>query len=228
MRRKTEFANEEFYHVFNRGVDKRKIFLCKTDYDRFLTSLLLLNTTEDRLMEKWRDFKKFNPRAGLKEFVDFYKISFQDKLVEIICFCQNPNHYHFILKQLEDRGVELFMHKLGTSHANFFNKKNDRSGSLFQGRFKSVHVSSNNQLLYLSAYVNMNYYIHGYEKSLSPALGVWPYSSLLDYLGEREDGFCNKKIILDQFRDVDEYKKYLENNAKHFKEKKEMEKYWLE
>ncbi|MFA6047607.1 MAG: transposase [Parcubacteria group bacterium] len=226
--RTTEFANEEYYHIFNRGVDKRKVFLCKADYERFLISLLLLNTTEGRLMEKWRDFKKFNPKAKLKDFLNYQKIDLADKLVEILCFCQNPNHYHLILKQLKDRGVELFMHKLGTSHTKFFNKKNDRSGSLFQGPFKSVHISSNNQLLYLSAYVNMNYYIHGYEKSLSDALGAWMYSSLPDYLGERNENFCNTKIILDQFRNVAEYKKYMENNAKHFKEKKEMEKYWLE
>lgn len=226
--RKTEFANGEYYHVFNRGVDKRRVFLDEADYGRFTISLQLLNIQENSLMERWRDFKKFNPRAKLKEFLDHQKIDFENKLVEIICFCLNPNHYHLILKQLEERGIEIFMHKLGTSHTNFFNKKNDRSGSLFQGPFKSVHMTSNDQLLYLSAYVNTNYYVHGCEKSLSLAQGVWPHSSLLDYLGERNETLFDKKIVLDQFGNVAEYKKYIRANVKHFREKKEMEECRLE
>jgi len=77
-------------------------------------------------------------------------------LVEIIVYCLNPNHYHIILRQVSEGGVSKFMLKLSSGYSSYFNKKNKRSGSLFQGRFKAVHIDSNEYLLYLSAYVNKN------------------------------------------------------------------------
>jgi len=115
------------------------------------------------------------------------------------------------------------MHKIGTSHTKYFNKRIKRTGSLFQGVFKSTHIDSNEYLLYLSAYVNKNNFIHGYNKNDN-----WPYSSLPDYLGERKGKLINKEIILGQFKNIEEYKEFLENNALYMREKKELEKYLLE
>ncbi len=220
--RKTEFANEEHYHIFNRGVDKRNVFLDVKDYQRFLLSMKLLNDEEDGLMIRWRDYKQSNLGAKVD---DFLKLGFRksDPLIEIVAYCLNPNHYHFILKQVKEKGVEKFMHKVGISHSKYFNKKNKRSGSLFQGKFKAAHIDSNEYLLYLSAYVNENNFIHGYNKR-----GGWPYSSLPDYLGERNSKLINKDIILDQFDSIDQYKEFLKDSALYMKEKKELEKYSLE
>ncbi|MFZ2975933.1 MAG: transposase [Candidatus Moraniibacteriota bacterium] len=220
--RKIEFANEEYYHIFNRGVDKREIFLSAQEYERFILAMQLLNDKEDGLMIKWRDYKKANSGANLEAFL---KRSFRkrESLVEIIAYCLNPNHYHFILKQTEDNGIERFMHKIGTSYTKYFNKKNKRSGVLFQGVFKSVHIDSNEYLLYLSAYVNKNNFIHGYNKNNN-----WQYSSLSDYLDKEKIGFVNRNAVLGQFKNIKEYKEYLKNNALHMKEKKEMEEYLIE
>ena len=221
--RRINFANDEFYHIFNRGVDKRDIFSNARDYDRFLVSMDLLNDKADGLMIEWRDYKKGNPKKSLDDFLKG-TFSKREPLVEILAYCLNPNHYHFILKQIEDRGIERFLHKLGTSHTKYFNKKNKRIGALFQGVFKSVHIDSNEYLLYLSAYVNKNNFIHGYSPDDS-----WPYSSLVDYLDARKNGLVkNKGIILGQFDNISQYKKFLNNNARHFKEKKELERYLLE
>jgi len=218
--RKTEFANGECYHIFNRGVDKRKVFLNAGNYHRFLLSMELLNDEKDGLMEEWRNFKKSNPKARIS---DFRELSSRKPLVEFIVYCINPNHYHFALKQITDRGIERFMHKIGTSYTNYFNKKNKRSGSLFQGNFKSVHVDSNEYLLYLSAYINKNNFIHGYNSN-----GNWEYSSLLEYIGSEKRGLCNKDIILGQFKNKIEYKKFINKNASYLKKKKEDERYLLE
>jgi putative transposase len=220
--RKIEFANEEYYHIFNRGVDKREIFLDAQEYDRFLLAMQLLNDKEDGLMIRWRDYKKANPIAKLESFL---KRSFrkQEPLVEIIAYCLNPNHYHFILRQIEDDGVERFMHKIGTSYTKYFNKKNKRSGVLFQGVFKSVHIDSNEYLLYLSAYVNKNNFIHRYNKNDN-----WPYSSLSDYLGRKKSGLVNKNAVLGQFKNVEEYEEFLENNSLYIKEKKDIDEYLIE
>ena len=222
--RKAKFANGECYHVFNRGVDKRDVFLDQKDYERFLLAMNLLNDETDGLMIQWRDYSKLNPKAKPSEFLRLSLRSDGKKpLVEIIAYCLNSNHYHFILKQLAERGIERFMQKLGTGYTMYFNQKNNRSGSLFQGPFKAIHIDSNEYLLYVSAYVNKNNFIHGYTKDDS-----WKYSSLPEYLGKVNPGICSKEIILGQFKNVSDYKKFTEINAKYLKEKKEAEKYLLE
>jgi putative transposase len=219
--RKTELANEEYYHIYNRGVDKRDVFLDISDYERFLLSMNLLNDERDGLMLRWRDIKRADPRVQLLDFQELN--SRKNPAVEIVAYCLNPNHYHFILRQLRDNGIERFMQKLSTSYTNYFNVKCRRTGSLFQGRYKSVHINSNEYLLYLSAYVNMNNFIHGYSKK-----NDWPYSSLFDYLGQRKSDFINIDTVAKQFNNPKEYEKFAKNNALYMREKKELEKYLLE
>ena len=218
--RKIKFADGEYYHLYNRGVDKRRIFSDTQDYERFLISMDLLNDQNDGLMTGWKDFKRNHPRAELSDFPLVKKK--RKRLIKFIFYCLNPNHYHLVVQQLAEKGVEKFMHKLGTSYTNYFNTKNKRTGSLLQGKFKAVHIKSNAKLLYLSAYVNMNHFIHGYR------IKEWKYSSLLDYLGKRNSGLCNKGVILGQFRNNADYKKYLHENAFYLKERKDEEKYLLE
>jgi putative transposase len=219
--RKIQFANGEYYHAYNRGVDKRKIFQDTGDYERFLISMEFLNDENDGLMLTWRDFKRTHPRAKLLDFpLDKQR---RRRLVEFVVYCLNPNHYHLMLRQLVDRGVERFMHKLGTSYTNYFNTKNERSGSLFQGSFKAVHIKSSAKLLYLSAYINENHAIHGYKNR------AWKYSSLQDYLGKIKSGFCDKDVIMGNFNDDSkEYAEFLKENSSYAKDKKEWEKYYLE
>jgi putative transposase len=219
--RKTEIANDEYYHIYNRGVDKRDVFLDISDYERFLLSMNLLNDERDGLMLRWRDIKRADPRVQLLDFQELN--SRKNPAVEIISYCVNPNHYHFILKQLRDNGIKKFMQKLSTSYTNYFNVKYKRTGSLFQGRYKSVHINSNEYLLYLSAYVNKNNFIHGYSKDDS-----WPYSSLAEYLRKRASDFISISAVANQFDSVDEYKTFAEKNALYMKEKKELEKYLIE
>lgn len=109
------------------------------------------------------------------------ELSSGSKLVNIVVYCLNPNHYHSILKQKQGNGIANFMHKLSTSYTNYFNCKHKRSGSLSQGRFKSVHIDSNEYLLYLNAYVNGNNFIHKHNKNIES----WPYCSYLDYIGKK-------------------------------------------
>ncbi len=219
--RKTKFINGQYYHIYNRGVDKRNIFINRNDYERFLLCLRLLNDEEGGQMLLWRDFKRTNPRAKL---LDFSKLnSIKKPLVEFNAYCLNPNHMHFIIKQISHAGIRKFMHKIGTSYTNYFNIKYERSGSLFQGPFKSIPIDSNEYLLYLSAYINRNYFIHGYGQD------TWKYSSLLDYLGKRRNDLCSLEPILSQFdNNVKKYEEFLCDNALYMKEVKETKRYLLE
>ncbi|MDD5489785.1 MAG: transposase, partial [Candidatus Moranbacteria bacterium] len=142
--RKIKFANGEYYHIFNRGVDKRKIFLEEKDYQRFLLSLNLLNDEEDGLLLQWRDYM----RCKEKSASPFQKLGFRNRkfLIDIVAYCLNPNHYHLLVKQRTGKGIEKFMHKLGTSFTKYFNEKYKRSGALLQGKFKAVHIKNNAKL----------------------------------------------------------------------------------
>ncbi|MFA5925721.1 MAG: transposase [Parcubacteria group bacterium] len=219
--RKIQFANGEYYHIFNRGVDKRKIFLEERDYQRFLFSLNLLNDDEDGLLLKWRDYMKCKEKSSKP----FLKLGFRNRkfLVDIIVYCLNPNHYHLLVKQRIEKGVERFMHKLGTSYTKYFNEKYKRSGVLFQGKFKAVHIKNNAKLLYLSAYINQNSQIHGIAKS-----DKYPWSSYSQYSANKKFCLCRTHVIVSQFRNAKEYKEFCKENLKEMIERKQDEKLLME
>lgn len=215
--RKVKFANNEYYHIFNRGVDKRSIFMEDADLKRFFQSM--------------KEFSALEPIGSIYEN-RFHKTFLEDssskkgRLVDFICYCLNPNHYHFILEQLVERGVEKFMQRLGIGYTMYFNKKNKRSGVLFQGKYKAIHVDSNEYLLHLSAYVNLNYKVHNFRK-LGDRISKLRESSWNEYIEDKND-FCKKDIILEQFENVQEYKKFAENSLKEIKERKEIKRFLLE
>ena len=213
--RKTEFFEGEYYHIYNRGVEKRNIFTDKYDYVRLIKTLRLFNTEK--------------PTGGL-HYLELQENLYSDlvatktPLVTIVAYCLNPNHYHLILREEVSGGISKFIKKVIGGYVWYYNKRHDRSGSLFQGPFKAVHVDSNEYLLYLSAYVNTNNFIHNYRDDKS-----WPYSSWLDYIGQRDGDLCDKNIILSQFGDdTESYKEFVEMNARHLRDKKALSKYLLE
>lgn len=120
-----------------------------------------------------------------------------------------------ILKQLKDGGISEFMKRAGGGYTCHFNKKYKRSGALFQGKFKSIHIDTNEYLLHLSAYVNRNDFIHGYGKI------EWQYSSYLDYIGKRNGNLCSKENILGQFKNKKDYEDFMDRTGDYFKDKKE-------
>lgn len=220
--RKIQFAKNEYYHIFNRGVDKRQIFVGTADFKRFLTAMDLLNDEQDGKLIAWRDYKRNHPKTELS---DFLKISFRVRkpLVRIVAYCLNPNHYHFLLTQIAENGIRKFMHKLGTSHTKYFNEKNGRTGSLFQGTFKSTHIKSNGLLIRMSAYINSNCEIHGIAKAES-----YPWCSFPEYSGKTATNLCKKEIILSQFRNFSEYREFVSENKKDFIKRRADEKMYLE
>ncbi len=141
---------DEFYHVFNRGVDKRDTFLDKEDYLRFYQTLNLFNTIEPVI-----NFDLAKSKSK--------KNNFQNMLVEIKAYSLLPNHYHLIVKQVSEGGLSEFMRRVSTGYTSYFNNKNERSGALFQGRYKRVHISSDHQYNYMFAYVNENHHVHNIQ-----------------------------------------------------------------
>jgi len=211
--RRAEFTNNEYYHIFNRGVDKRTIFADKRDVDRFYQSMIEFNTLEPIGSIYENSFRK----SPLGSFAP----KLQKKIVDFTCYCLNPNHYHFILSPLIDKGIEKFMHKIGGGYTNYFNEKYKRSGSLFQGVFKAIRIDSNEYLLHLSAYINLNNKVHSLGSEA-------PKSSWKEYITDSKENFCNKKIILEQFKNNTEYKKFAEDSLVDIKQRKDIGKLLLE
>jgi REP element-mobilizing transposase RayT len=140
----------ETYHVFNRGVDKREIFLDKADYLRFYQSLNLFNSEESVV-----NFDFARAKMNAKN-----KLELKKYLVQIHAYSLLPNHFHLILKSLTNEGISEFMRRMSLGYTNYFNQKYERSGILFQGPFKRVHVDDQEQYQYLFAYVNENHFVH--------------------------------------------------------------------
>jgi len=201
MQRREIIAVGEYYHIFNRGVDKRIIFKHNKDYVRFLESLIFFNT-ENSIQMRLED--KVRPKPD-------------ERLVDIVVHCLNPNHFHLILKENKKNGITTFMKKICTGYAMYFNKKHERSGVLFQGRFKSVHIDSNDLLLYMSAYVNCNSQIHGIADALK-----YPWCSFPEYIGKEGIG-CQKDKIMGQFKNSEDYKTFCLEKVVGMKERKVME-----
>lgn len=143
--RKYSFVPGEFYHLYNRGTDKRVIFNDKDDYLRFLHLLHLTNNTE-----------RINVRDLSKDDDDLFTAEVTQRLVAIGAYCLMPNHYHLLVTPVVEDGLSLFIQKLSTSYSMYFNKKYERTGTLFEGKFKSQLVDDDRYLKYLFSYIHLN------------------------------------------------------------------------
>ena len=209
-KRKNKFYVDEYYHVFNRGTDKRKIFFNYGDIKYFVDSVFISN--------KSKPIKDKNSGKNIRKKIKKGAIQ-EKKLVSIITYCLLPNHYHLILREKVEGGISRFMQKLGTSYTMYFNAKYERTGVLFQGKFKATHLDKGSSLEFTSAYVNLNYKHH----NINPEKKIVK-SSLFEYLGtEKGEWICNKneldKIVKNGFGGAEGYKKYLKNQSKYFTER---------
>ena len=178
-------AVEEWYHVYNRGTEKRNIFLSKKGYERFLTLLYLSNSSNPMHISNHQG-------STLPQLLEIPR---GEPLVDIGAYCLMPNHFHILLRQREDAGISRFMQKVSTGYTMYFNILHDRTGTLFQGKFKSEHADSDRYLKYLLAYIHLNpltlldpqWKEDGIKnkKKAWVYLNDYTYSSYLDYLGEK-------------------------------------------
>ena len=170
------FATGEYYHLYNRGVEKRRIFIDHNDHVRFLRLLFFCNSSKSVNLRKIR--------KGLT-FADCV-----DKRGE-------PNHFHILIKEKDDGNVSVFMQKILTAYTMYFNLKYKRKGCLFESSFKSVHADYDQYLKYLFAYVHLNplkliepkWRERGLHKqdSVMRSLEGYGFSSFSDYLGKNRD-----------------------------------------
>jgi putative transposase len=205
MQRKVDFVVSEYYHVYNRGADKRKIFLSPSDYRRFIALLYLANSDEDvRIGNLFRN----------TSYLDIFKKERGNQLVSIGAYCLMPNHFHLLVTPLVENGLSQFMLKLQTGYSMYFNIKNDRKGALFQGPFKSEHAADDVYLKYLFSYIHLNpaklkdshwkeNICSEQQRLLKSFVEEYPYSSLKEYL-DHEHVITNPTTFPDYFTDEEE------------------------
>ena len=167
-RRKMGFAKGHYYHIFNRGADKRAIFHEKENY------LFLLRR--------------------VKKYARMFRIS-------VIAYCLMPNHYHFLLRQDEDDSIGTFMHRVFNSYVKAFNKHYGRQGTLFEARFKSLHVDNEHYLLQACLYIHANPVKDGFVTQPE----AWPYSNYLEWIGERDGRLIDREFVKELYPNPKDY-----------------------
>ncbi|OHA62168.1 MAG: hypothetical protein A2117_02155 [Candidatus Wildermuthbacteria bacterium GWA2_46_15] len=217
--RKIQFAKDHIYHIYNRGVEKRNIFRNDNDRWRFLQGLFLFNDVEASTNILWQ-VERAKGKATFKTIQDFLKNDQKNRqpLVRIMADCLMPNHYHLLIKEINDGGISKFMHKLGTGYAQYLNKKYERSGSLFEGPFKAILVDSQEYLEQLLVYINVINPAQLVEPNLKKT-GIKNLDKVLDfvrsylwsthqeYLGKRKSIIIDKDILGEIFSSSKDYQK---------------------
>ena len=182
-----KYVEGGYYHIYNRGVEKRLIFIDEQDYKVFL-----------RLFEL-----SLTPKGDLDN-EDLIRITNRADAVELVSYCLMPNHFHLILKQISETGMTDFMRSILTAYVAYFNKKYKRVGGLFQGRYKAVLIERDEYLSHLSRYVHMN------PLEINNKLEAYPYSSYKYYLSNDCPKWLTTQAILELFpSNPKEYEKFV-------------------
>lgn len=204
MREKPQ--EDQIYHIYNRGVEKRDIFTVDNDRRRFISYLYFFNDA--------------NATDNIRRLCDI-RLETNDnreKLVEIIAFVLMDNHFHLLIKPAVENGVSVFMQKLGIGYTKYFNIKYKRVGPLFQGKYKFVQIETDEQLSYIPHYIHLNPVeliepgwkektITNPEKAFNFAKDYY-WSSLADYLGDnRFFNIIDKEILSEELGGSQEYEK---------------------
>ena len=211
-------APGEYYHIFNRAVSKQVIFHDFSDYARFLFLILYFQAP----------VKILHIGRAVKEFVEYFdqssaltnvdeKAIIKKRTVELVCFCIMPNHFHLLIKESEEGGIATYMQRVLTASSKYYNTKYEKSGHVFQGPYRAVHIENDRQLLHVSAYIHRN------TREISRWFrkeDQYPWSSYQDFIGENRWGdLLLSDIVLGQFKDKKHYHEFVKTSpAKIFED----------
>ncbi|MDO8183858.1 MAG: transposase [bacterium] len=203
------FAVDEVYHIYNRGVMKRKIFLDQRDWVRFLFIILYFQSTTtvsnvSYYITSYIKHRMFNIRPSTKNKTT-------DKhLVKLHVFALLPNHFHLLVEEVVEGGISKYMQRVANAYTKYFNTKYKESGHLFQNSFKSVHIEDNEQLLYVSSYIHLNCRD---DRKWKKREHLYPWSSYQDYIKDnRWPDLLETKLILDQFKSPSDYRETVDSS----------------
>ncbi|HLL61153.1 MAG TPA: transposase [Candidatus Nitrosocosmicus sp.] len=208
MRRNTILSTGEIYHVYNKTIGK-EFALCSDHHNKHFLSTLQYYRLPQRI--------KFSRYRSLpQEIQDDYDRSINDEkpLVEIYSWALMPNHYHLLLKQNTDEGLKNFIATIQNSFAKYYNTIENRTGSLFQHKFKAKHIENNEQFIHISRYIHLN----------PVTSGIITFDQLIDYpwtsfalynQHNTNNGFVAKDLILNHFKTSERYIQFVKNQIEY-------------
>jgi putative transposase len=200
--RKTPLITDHYYHVYNRGVGGQPIFTDTREYQRFLLTLRYYRCQKTPIQ-----LSRFLEQAKEKRAIDLSILERNENVrVEILAYVLMPNHFHLLMKQSITDGIKELQHQLWDSYGRFFNLRHERSGTLWQGRFKAKLLETDEQLMHVSRYIHINPLVAGLVDTKN--LFSYPWSSLSSYFSEKIS-FVNTKIILGYFPNILVYKSFI-------------------
>lgn len=204
---RTKISINEYYHIYNRGNDKKEIFLEERDRIRFMF-LLLYFQGGDTVYNIGRHVSNYVRHSMFN--IDFEKI-YKNRKVELLAFAMMPNHFHLILKEKEETGISKYLQRVQNSYTKYINVKKGKTGHLFQWPYQAVHIENNEQLLHLSAYIHRN---PREIKKWKDKEHIFPWSSFTDYVTENRWGkLLSTELLLTQFKKPDEYKNFVDESG---------------
>jgi len=209
------FVTGAIYHIFNRGIDKRLIFLDDKDHLRFIHDLFEFNDLNPALNVAYFYSKSTKSMEVSLPYISQMSEP-RELLVDLLAFSLMPNHYHLMVRQKRDGGITEFMRKLGTGYTNFFNQKYERAGALFQGCFKAIIVKRESHFMHLPYYIHSNSldlrfpeWRSGQIKDLDKAIKFlknYRWSSFPDYIGKNNfPSLTQREFLLEFFGGPERY-----------------------
>lgn len=194
-----EYVSGGYYHLYNRGVEKRDIFIDDQDYRVFLDFLkLYLNPP-----------KPSGRRKNTKQEKEHIDLS---KEIDLIAYCLMPNHFHLFVKQNTNDGIAKLMKLINMRYVMYFNRRHNRVGGLFQGVYKAALVNNDRQFTHLSRYIHLN------PKGIRRKYDIYPYSSYKYYVSQAPPEWLKPAAAIDMFGSIDEYVKFVADASEKSRE----------
>jgi len=191
MRRKEELATNEVYHVFSRSIANFVIFNDPLEYERMLYAVKFYQMNKPLTSFSIFARSPYVQKVGLLNAIESISKN-SENIVQIVAFCLMPTHIHFIIKQLQDNGISIFMGNILNSYSRYFNTLHGRKGPLWESKFQNVRVKNDEQLLHLTRYIHLN----PVTAFIVDKPEDWKFSSYLEYVG----GESGLRIC--QFKDI--------------------------
>ena len=195
-------ANNYIYHVYNRGVERRQLFMNRREYERFI--------------ETMRYYQYKNPQIRYSKYLQqsqevrkniFNELTARSKIIDLLAYCLMPNHFHFLIRQNSDKGISRFLANVSNSYSRYFNTKHTRVGPLLQGTFKAVLIETEEQLLHVSRYIHLNPVVSLVVPE--DELDRYLWSSFPEYLGKSFFSLAASAPVLSQFSSSQKYREFV-------------------
>lgn len=187
-----DLRGNSYYHVFNRGTEKRIIFLDEQDYRIFLFYIFVYVTPLDQLKAKYSDLPA---RLFINNLADD---------IDVVAYCLMPNHFHLLLRQRLPMSMPQLLKQVANGYTIYFNTKYKRVGGLMQGRYRAAIIDSDDLLIHVARYIHLNPVVSG----LCKHPGEYEWSSYGNYIGKEGRLNCATTAVMSRFGSVEKWEEF--------------------